>query len=580
MSEPNESENLNNKLGSPGDLFQYLSSILRSDGAVPALSALAALQIKQKIDFADLAIQSIEAGVSCFEVAMVMEKAALHLEVEVDSYLSLQKRFYDEMGNDSVNGLQYASVSAVVSRQPKKAKELLFKLLGINDPFISGLISRIYLELSKGNETAVHSELISHTKNSNENVVIGAISGLARLNYRKRANRQLLSKTIEVFDHLLDTERLNLRPFLVFGYNDLADISKKCFSKIAALSKLQDADTHFAISRVLILRMNDCSEERWFRKSLEPMIGTSYKFRGTIDNLDYVLAGIVKSSTDPKSAVKFLEDWIVHSDYPVNSGKMSKLFGSTFSAILENRKLLSYTLTAFFNHDNYRIHRAAADLVNYCNLMKIQELNLDKQFLKAMSPDDTVYICRKILGHVFEAKALRWLIYSVLDASPSTQRLRQLVENVMVDQIGKEYPTSTIEYLKLKSKTGPGKYRKLVASNALKKIRARERKLRALPRLEFLVPPTSQSRQVERASRASMSMTMNDVQKESPFLSVVTHIHLKYGNGSFSYINGSYTPVSKLSEFSTSIELPRSEISHSVLAALQRIEFRQVKRGE
>jgi len=77
----------------------------------------------------------------------------------------------------------------------------------------------------------------------------------------------------------------------------------------------------------------------------------------------------------------------------------------------------------------------------------------------------------------------------------------------------------------------------------------------------------------------NMQKAMVPAREKSPILSLATKVPLKYGKGSFSFINDKYTQVSKLSSYSSFVELPISERFHPVYAERERLGFRRAKRG-
>jgi hypothetical protein len=77
---------------------------------------------------------------------------------------------------------------------------------------------------------------------------------------------------------------------------------------------------------------------------------------------------------------------------------------------------------------------------------------------------------------------------------------------------------------------------------------------------------------------------MNQLWKEGEKKSLlgqlgIKNTPLKYGNGWFSYIDGQYSQIRKLQMFSTSIELPRTEVTQPVNSMIMRIGFKLAKRN-
>ena len=86
-----------------------------------------------------------------------------------------------------------------------------------------------------------------------------------------------------------------------------------------------------------------------------------------------------------------------------------------------------------------------------------------------------------------------------------------------------------------------------------------------------------------RGIRIEESKWVSNIQKkaaENSFISKlgVKALKLKYGEGFFNYVDGEYSEINKLGTFSSSMEMPKTEITQPVQSAIIRMNFRLAKK--
>jgi hypothetical protein len=119
-----------------------------------------------------------------------------------------------------------------------------------------------------------------------------------------------------------------------------------------------------------------------------------------------------------------------------------------------------------------------------------------------------------------------------------------------------------------------------LASQVIEDIEAYHAHRDALPQLKELAPARQKSLKIFRESAKKMGAAMEEAQKDSIVSMIASRIVMKQGTGSFHFMGGAYSEISKMGKFSEKIEIPHSEVTHPVDAALERVNFRLAKRGD
>ena len=531
------------------------------------------------IDFCQVALDAINDGFRCFDVTPVIEEALPSLDLNISSVIHLTESLFECMKGDIAAYRQLRPFEELIVKKPDFTRKLLEELLKQDKPYIVGYVANIYQRLSEGNEHEIHKELCALKTHNSKYVLMAVAGALGEFDYMPSKNRPLVKNTINLLEELEAINSDEINRLAIFAYKNLVNISKEAKKKLVYFSKTNSLLIQGALSQVLFITLEEHGNEKWFSEVLLNLSTSSCENTGIIDNIDFVLTGLIEKKDNWDLAEEFFKSWLLNSDYRSKNDKLSGLYNSTFIAFVNKRKYLEKLITKLFNHDNTEMHNAASEIVTYCHAHKITALQLDKEVLKSLSVDDCVYICRKILGYVIFPESLCSLCFSVLNKSPKNQKIQDLVYSVFKSHVGKNYPGRTVEFFKEVSTTTKSIIRKNIALKIIHEMESYFAQRDALPQLKELAMPKQKSQRIYLENNKKMSSIMEEAQKNSIVSMISTKIILKNGTGSFNFNNGQYSEISKLSSISTEMDLPHSEISHPVDAALERINFRVAKRG-
>lgn len=543
---------------------------------LPAL--ILGLHKEANIDFCLKASLAVEEGFSPFNVTHTFENILTEMNLDVHSVMGLIRSLNTSMQGDMAAYTQFEPFQGLVSKQPGFARDLLNSLIDEGEPYTTGYIANLYRDFAKGQEHEIHSELSSLSDHGSESVLMAVADVLGSLNYESSDNRGLVEKTIELLEKLENKRSDNVTRIVVYAYRKLTPYRPSLIERLIQLSTSESPEIQYAISDILFRLEPAEQEEVWTKTLLLNLAEVSPDHKGIVDHLDWVLHRLIKKNGNFALVEQFLTLWILQDEYIPKKYKIGDLFNSTIPDIIQNREEFEGMLTRFINHDNWKMHETAAEILSYCSVHKVQGIKLGKQELKRLSHGDCLYVCRKILGYVINPDQLCSLCFSILDKSPQDKKIKGLVYSVFKSHIGENYPGKTIEFMKDVSAHTKSKNRKILADQIVRDLESTEEVRNSLPSLKEMSPARQKYQRIMYEKQVKMGQEMEHAQKDSIISQLATKIYLKHGTGSFHLAGDQYSEVSKLGAYSTYMELPRSEVMHPVEAAMERFGFRIAKR--
>lgn len=575
--------NLLEKRDDPKEFFSELYRIWsdeRQNEEKKLPSLLVGLNKDQNIDLCQMAVDAMNDSFRPFNVSPIFEDAMSDMNLNIASVLRLAEALFEGMQGDMIAHRQFKPFDDLILKQPDFSRAVLVELLGQDKPFVSGYISRFFQGFAENNTSQIHKEVCALKDHQSKYVLIAVADVLGELNYNSSENRKLIPKTLSV---LADLERKNIdevNRIIIFSYSNLLNFSEIAKDKIIEFSKSDQTILQGAVSYVLFRLQEEHGNEEWFSRAFLSLSSVSCQYKGIMDDIDFILAGLIEKNNNWNLAEEFFTNWLLCSDYSSRAESLSELFNSAFAVFVNKRANLEELITKFFNHDNFKIHNAAAEMISFCQLHRMSDLNLSKKVLKSLSYEDCLYICRKILGYVNSPQYLCSLCFSILDAFPRNKDLQSLIYSIFRSHIGENHPGRTLEFLKKILSETKSQNKKKVASQVIEDIELYLAKRDSLPRLKELSPSRQKTLKIYRESGKRMSAAMEEAQRNSIVSMIASRIILKQGTGSFHFMFGKCSDISKMGKFSETVEIPHAEVTHPVDAALERINFRLAKRGD
>jgi hypothetical protein len=303
--------------------------------------------------------------------------------------------------------------------------------------------------------------------------------------------------------------------------------------------------------------------------------------KGAIDNYDYLLTQLIADESLHQFVLTCLSEWAAENANNVTRDKtIAEAFNTTISELANRRNLLSQLITDWFLSDNNQLASSAAGLLSHLQVHRLNDPEFSRPLLDELKQDDLVFLARRLLGFVISEEHLLSLTMSLLKTKEAQQRTFGVVHSLLANEIGQDYPISTIKALEMAMSIETNVEWISFYSSILDNIKAPMKALDELPNLVELRPPPSLQRQFSMAQSKKMNKVMEESQKNSIIRQLATEIPIKAGLGWFSFRNGSYSDTSHMKSFSHSVSLPRRYVLDTVGYELGHFLLRLVKRGK
>lgn len=402
------------------------------------------------------------------------------------------------------------------------------------------------------------------------------ISTLGNLDYS--SNQKELTKALNLLNKLNNSEtETQIITSLIKAITELLPLKSDLGNWLSKHTSNDDLSVLQEISRCLY-RNKKLFNEKWFKETLKSLILNPLNQKNKF--LDQILD--FYSGSDPK----FIEAvWTERLSTP-NAIKLAKGITKYYSSTWINLKKIQpefcvYLYTNWLLYDNSNFHYASADLINSYTTFGEKEqfdpIMFDSKILKQIDLMDLKFMLFKLMGFVFESKALCSLAFSLLQIK--NKQIEELVENAFVEVIAYDYPYLIDFFLRDKAKKGT-ESEKRVAKKIIKEINKYLKDLESLPRIKELETPRYRLRPLHLLNRKQQIQFSKDVEKKSVMLQLITKIPTKYSSAFFSNYMGSISERTPMIRHSTSFHISRSEFIDPVGATSQRFIKRIVKRNE
>ena len=279
-------------------------------------------------------------------------------------------------------------------------------------------------------------------------------------------------------------------------------------------------------------------------------------------------------------AISCFTDWFKTNakDMPKDKSVV-KLFESTVAALAKHIQLLSQVITDWFLSDDKQLAKTAAGILSYLWAHGFKNPEFSVPILDTLEERDLLFLARRILGFVTMETSFS-LTLSILKTRDAPKRAFGVVYALSVDELGKDYPDSTIATLEKAASLKTDPEWLAYYSKAKEAIKKRLDELEALPRLAELKPQPHLVRQFAKARAEQMRDTAEEAQKGSIIRQIATEIPIKAGHGWFSFRDGNYTETYQMQSFSQSISLPRRYVLDEVGYETFLLGLRLAKRSD
>lgn len=278
--------------------------------------------------------------------------------------------------------------------------------------------------------------------------------------------------------------------------------------------------------------------------------------KGTLDNIDFGIAGLLKTASAEK-ALRFLEEFLL-----LHSGTLTiKCFDSSAREILTNKTLLSKVTTRWFLNGARVLCESVHEIggrLHDGNLL----IDVDAAELTTKDFTHMVFLARKAVGYFFlKPVTAASILISLMRMAPDDETLEQL-GRLLFDPLLVNYTGSAQEYVEAQAQQETGKVKETL-DRALGAIAAYLETLKGVPTLAALHPGQAHREAYRRYMSESSAASMKEAEKHSVLLNLVSRSTLLYGRKSINYIHSGDGPPRRmeipLTSHSIRMEIPRME---------------------
>ncbi len=349
---------------------------------------------------------------------------------------------------------------------------------------------------------------------------------------------------------------------------------------LISLAKAGDQTTLCSIAHNLSLHTESFKALPKFNLLVRQLTLLKPENKGCIDSLDHLLYQLINNSVETL-AIELLTSWIKNNDPTyAKYQSLKSLFNSTIYTIMENSELTSKVITDWYLSDEIQLATAATSTLEMMRVSNAKHIVFDRERIDSLNNNDLIFLARRLLGYVFDDDFLLSLSNSLLNTVNAEQRTFGIVFELFVNEVGEDFPRTTIEFIEsVKATTSDSKTKDLYGS-AIKTISEKSDALHKLPRITEFYPNTELEKGLNKARAKQMNIAMEDANKDSIVSMITTRIPLKAGLGSFNHRNGEYSDTSFLHEFSTETSIPRRTVTDEVGQNIQIYMMRNSKRNK
>lgn len=299
------------------------------------------------------------------------------------------------------------------------------------------------------------------------------------------------------------------------------------------------------------------------------------------NDLDHVLSQLIKIKTHDELVYNSLTTWVVkHYDGRTSDEKLGSCFAQSIRELI-GKPLLHELITRWLISDDRILGAAFRDLIGHLWVHEVRQPVFAKDILDTLNADDFKYLARRLLGWTFHEEALLALTFSLLNTQNAQQRTFNLVYTLLVEEMGRNYPQSTLETIQEKL-NGASPEEKQLLEKAQTDLLTYTEAIKKLPtRHEFRPPIPMRIRHAVALKKARKQQEAMDKANEKSILrQLCTTVSLKAGTGSFSIFQGKISDINRLGSYSCLISLPAQYVVDPLNDEIKNLGLRAAKRGD
>lgn len=539
--------------------------------------------VHESDDIFQLAAAAIEKNPRrVFEILHVIEPALEYLDaLPVDGLFRLAEVELEHTKNDLAGGMWLSELEKALIDKPDVCIEIRQRVIDHPSEPPTGLYAVAVVAFANSNHTEAAALALEDTKSANESISKSALRTLGSLLLHHLVTDELEQTVCNTLLEGIASSNLATRQAATQSAARAIQVTDAFDNLLLQLAQEGDQYTLAVIANMLFMNRKQLQERPIFKDWVHALSKLSPEFGGALQNYDYTLSELTKNPSYEEFAITCLTNWILANSELIQAGESAaELFTNTVIELGNHPELLSQVITDWLHAESMQLGAAAAELLTELSLRGLHNVEFKVDRLDAWSKDDFLYLIRRMLGFLSQEGVLLPLTMSLLKTRDAKHRSYGFVYTLLVDHLGKDYPDSTLETIEASLRSAKDEELIAFMEKAKGAIEQRFNVLDGLPRLQELQPPSALRLAFAKARAKQMSRAFDKAQENSIVKMIATEVPIKAGTGWFSFRDGAYTEINQMHAHSRSVSLPRSEILDSVGSEIDRLMYRNTKRGE
>jgi hypothetical protein len=511
------------------------------------------------------------------------------LEVEAKSIISILDAICADPENISENYEIGKAIEKIATKE-KDIGEALYTLLmsRVNKSYIYQ-ISNILQSIAKTNIVEAHTRALDLTTRPEPKLRRVGIQILGELEYQDPDSNTLLNLTLKRFQELRKLSHPETDWALISAYENLTKYREE--AQQAFIDFAKDPNPLIwknTLSSLWKLSKNNYSMN-WYKESIINFVEIQNYSLEELKLLDYCISEYIQDDPDfVLDLVEFIAKNWYYSNH-INGEKLTKGLDSTFSCLnnLQNEKL-SFRFTQWIASEKLYLHSLAFEIVSYFNSIPIlingqleQDKNptfiLNKRALDNLKDEEIVNILKRIVGYVIDSSYLCALILSVLKRENVSQKIIDVIDDLLTNYVLFNYPGEASKYLNKRSQQeNINETEKLLIQQSLLKSQKYLENRNKLPKLKEFQPPSQRVYFHNIAKFEQQNEISKRLEEQSIWSQIMPSCLFLYGKSTSTEEQGEFTEPRPFIELSSSVEIPQGELICPVFQNHQRMQWRCV----
>ncbi|MGA0570995.1 hypothetical protein ACO2Q9_09780 [Variovorax sp. VNK109] len=346
------------------------------------------------------------------------------------------------------------------------------------------------------------------------------------------------------------------------------------------LAGAEDQDVLEVLAQSLFLHGKDLQARGIVARLLMHMPALAPESVGGLRSLDHSLARLLGDVDHRILAATTLTHWIgrhpITSERPVND-----LFSDTARKLPTHPTVWGPLLTRWLLSEQSVYADAASRFLRVPDVEERQPPPLDIDQLDELDRDGIVFLARRLVGFVLDRSQLTSLALSLLRSRDAAERIFPIAHDLLVEQIGYDYPGRTIEAAREAANRencpqAEAQFLRQVVQAIEAVVQARE----ALPDRNEFRPPAELRRLFSRARARQMDDSFERASRNSIWRQISSQVTIKAGATTFSFHDDGLDTKIELKSVSHSVELPARLATDPIGNDIRLHLFRGARRGQ